>query len=120
MFASGHAVDCRDERSPPFLLRRQHLPAGGRDPIEAPPARAGLLHPPPVNPSAFFQAVEERIERSGVKLEFPARPQLDQLRDVVPVPGLVLHQRQNQQLGAAFLELTTTRWDWHMWESYIT
>ncbi len=106
MFASGHAVDRRHKRLPPFLLRRKDLPARRSDPIQPPAPGAGFLHPSPVNPSACFQPIQERVERGGVKRELATGPQLNELRDVVPMPGLV---RTSERINSSALPFLSSR-----------
>src|SRR5438477_1756808 len=104
MLNSGYSADRLDEFAPPVTLRGQNLFACGSQPIVAPSPLSGLLHPAAANPAALLEPVKQWVERCDVKAERAARPQFDKLTDVVPMSGAVLHERKNQQLGAAFLQ----------------
>lgn len=52
-----------------------------------------------------LEAVEQRVERRDVEFEQAVGALLDQLADLVAVPGAVLDQRQHQELGAALLHV---------------
>src|SRR6516162_141284 len=62
-----------------------------------------FLHPPPLDPTSFFQPVEQRVERGHVKMERASRAHFDELADFVPMSGLVLEEGQNQELRAPLL-----------------
>ena len=57
--------------------------------------------PFPLHPTAFFHAIEQRIERGQVELEDAAGHLRDALGDFVAVQGLLVEQRQDGQLAAA-------------------
>jgi hypothetical protein len=62
MVDSGDEAHGVDERLPSIALAREDAAALRRQTIEAAPALAGLLHPSPLQPSSFFQPLEEWIE----------------------------------------------------------
>jgi hypothetical protein len=99
------AVERLEKRFPSPALRRERLAAGRCDPIEAPPALAGLLDPAPLDQSPPLEPVEERIERRDPEANLPVGALLDELRDLVPVTLLLLDQGQHQHLGAAPLQI---------------
>src|SRR5262249_55714455 len=66
---------------------------------------ARAFYPAADDPSALFHAVEQGIERRDVEGEHAARSRLDELRQLVSVPGFRLEQREHEELGTAFLEL---------------
>src|SRR5919112_6209711 len=80
----AHGVD---ERLPGVALARQHASAFRRQRVIPPPALAGLLDPPALQPPSFFQPIQERIERCHMELQLPVRAVLDQLADLVSVTG---------------------------------
>src|SRR4029079_4432541 len=102
IFDSSDAADRLDELAPGVALGLEHLGAGRGEPVVAAPALAGLLDPAALDPAALLEAVEERIQMSDTEAEAAARPGFDQLAQVVSVPRLILDERQDQQLGAAF------------------
>ena len=53
----------------------------------------------------MLEPVQQRIERCRLEPDPPLRALVDQLADLVTVAGPVLDQRQDQEFGAAFLEL---------------
>src|SRR2546425_10294882 len=66
-----------DESFPGLALTSEDAAALGRQAVEAPPSLAGLLHPPPLEPPAFFQPIQERIERRDMELQLSGRARLD-------------------------------------------
>ena len=103
MLEPRHAVDERDKVLPTLLLCAQRLSPSRREAVVAASTLLSLLDPPPNNPSVRLESVEQRIERGHMKSQRAARSELNQLRNVVPVPGLILQQRENEELSAAFL-----------------
>src|SRR5262245_20687402 len=99
------ARDGGDEALPSLALLGQHAAAFPGDPVVAAAALSGLLDPPAADPAALFEAVEQGIERGHGEPHLAARARLDQLRHLVAVPGPVLDEREDDELGAAFLEL---------------
>lgn len=102
----GNARDRGHELAPTIALRRQNFSAGGREPIITASPLARLLDPPPADPPPFFQAIKQRIERSGVETQRPARPQINELPNVIAMPRPIPQQRENEQLRASFLSFT--------------
>src|SRR5687767_8632704 len=76
-----------DELFPARAMAGQHAASFGSDPVKPLAALAGLLHPAPGDEAALLEAVEHRVERGDVELEHAAGPLLDQLADLVAVPG---------------------------------
>src|SRR3954471_1216825 len=105
MFRPRDPLNRLDELAPVIALRGQHLAAFRSQPIEAPAALARLLDPASRDPAALLEAVEQRVQRGHLELQPPAGSLLDQLADLVAMPRAGLDQRQDQQLGAAFLHL---------------
>src|ERR1039457_3287271 len=108
-----------DEGAPRSAALLKTLPAGRCDPVVAAPPLSGLLDPAALEESAPFEAVEQRIERRNVQTKDAIRPPFDQLRDLVTVPRPPLDERQDQKLGAPFLELAIERRRVHMFHSNI-
>src|SRR5262249_47802392 len=119
IFDSCNPVDRANELAPGAALRGEDGGARRRETVVASPALAGLFDPPPLNPAAFLEAVEERIERGDAKRDDAARADLDQLAQVVAMPRLVLDERQDQQLGAALLQLAVEDPRFHILHSDI-
>src|SRR5437763_8226564 len=56
------------EELPPFpTLRGEHLASLSGDPVVAATTLTSLFHPPALNPFAFFELVERRVERGEVE-----------------------------------------------------
>ena len=53
------------------------------------------------------------------RLMYAARAGLDELAQVVAVPGLVFEQRPHEELGASFLALGVSIVESNMWEHHI-
>src|SRR5258705_13651177 len=105
MFGPRDLLNGVHEFAPVVPLRRQDLPALASEAIEAAPALAGLLDPLAHDPAPLLEPVEQGIQGRDLELHPPAGARLDQLADLVPMPGPGLHEGQDQQLRAAFLEL---------------
>src|SRR5688500_19907079 len=99
MVRSGDQIHGGDERLPRVALLREHAPAFNGQGIEATSPLAWLFHPPAVQPAAFFEAIEQRIERGDIELHPAFGPALDQLADLVTVARPRLDDRQDDQLG---------------------
>src|SRR5579872_3077006 len=95
IFHPGDAMDGLDERLPAFALPGQDLTALGGQTVVAAAALALFFHPASLNPAALFQAVEQGIERSGVKAEGARGALFDQLADFVAVTGAGFHQGED-------------------------
>src|SRR4029077_12440318 len=92
------------EDLPPFLaLRREHVAALGRDLVVPPAPLSRLLDPAALDPSAFFELVEGCVERREVEGERAAGALLDQLRQLVAVPRLVVEKCEHDELRRALL-----------------
>ena len=92
---SRHPRRC-DASTRVAFLRQAVVPAA---------ALAGFFDPASVDPAALLQAVQQRIERCDAEFHRAGGAVLDQLADVVPVAGLVLDERKDHQLRAAFFQL---------------
>src|SRR5215204_2142756 len=105
MICSRDSGDRFDELAPVIALCGQHAPAVGRDAVEAPPALARFLHPPARDPAALLEAIEQRIQGCDLEVQPAVRALVDQLADLVAVAGAGFDQREDEQLGAALLQL---------------
>src|SRR5918996_495197 len=101
MLNSGDQIDRFHELPPAGALLRQHVLAGSCQAIVAAPALTRLFNPAATNPIAFLQSIKQRIEGSDVESNRAARTQVDQLANLVSVPGTIFQQSQNHQFGAA-------------------
>src|SRR5262245_33166982 len=99
------AVDGGGEALPALALLGEDAPAGGGDAVVAAPALAGLLDPPSLEPAALFQLVEERIEGGDLETDGAVGLALGHLADLVAVARPLLEQGEDDQLGAALLQL---------------
>ena len=59
--------------------------------------------------------MEQGIEGGDVKSQSAAGSNLNQLRDVVSVAGLIFKQRQDKKLGASFLPFLVGRIGCHVY-----
>src|SRR5262245_49783341 len=84
-----------DEGLPRLSLPGEHATTFRRQLIEAAPALAGLLDPLALEPSALLEAVEEWIQGREVEFQLSGRACLDQLAELVAVPGAPLDDRQD-------------------------
>src|SRR6059036_3378976 len=103
-------VDSRDEAHrvdkgfPGLALADEDAAALGGQAVEAASSLAGLLHPPSLEPPAFFQPVEERIERRDMELQLPGRARLDQFADLISVTRARFNDREDDQLRRPLLQ----------------
>src|SRR5262249_27440670 len=88
-------------------LPDQHAPPLGGQPVEAPAPLPGALQPAAADEPPALETAEHRVERGDPETELAARARFDALADVVPVPRPCLEQGQDQELGAALLQLAT-------------
>src|SRR6266446_6230824 len=95
MLDSGNQADRLYEFPPAIALRRENLPPGRGQAVITPSPLPGLLHPTAANPAALLQPVEERVKRSDVEAQCPARPEFNQLPNFIAVPLPVFHQGKN-------------------------
>src|SRR5262245_31427223 len=109
MFAAGDSRHRLHECRPGLSLLRQDAPPFGRQLVETAAPFVRLLDPRPFDPAALLEAVEQRIQGIDVELQGAARPRLDQLAQVVAMPGARIEQRQNEQLCGSALELAVKR-----------
>jgi hypothetical protein len=113
------AVQRPEEVLPGRAFLGQDAAARRRDAIAAAPARPGALDPAALDEAAILEPVQRRIERRDVEAELALRPLTDQPADVVAVPGLVLDERQDQDVGAAgFLGLRRAMLTINITENY--
>src|SRR6266545_999604 len=105
MLHPGDPADGQDEFTPRVALGGEDVGADWGQPVIAAPALPGLLNPAAQNPAALFQSIEQRVEGGDAEFQHAARSRLDQLAEVVAVSRLILEQREDQQLGAALLQL---------------
>src|SRR5262249_38037903 len=104
MVASRHAADSVDERGPRLPLLGEAAPPVGSHPVEAAAPRAGLLDPGALDPAALLEAIEQRVEGIDVERQLAEGPRVNQLAQLVAVPGSRVEQREDEQFGGAFLQ----------------
>ena len=83
----GDAVDRWGEHLPAAALDGKHFTALRRQPIKPASPLARAFCPAAFNPATLFEAVEQGIERRDRELQRAAGTLLDELADVVAVPG---------------------------------
>src|SRR5262245_45041885 len=109
MFASRDAPYGFHECSPRFLLLSKHAPPFGGDLVEAAAPLVGLLHPGALDPSALLQAIQQGVEGIDVELQLAAGTRVDQLAQVITVPGPRVEQGEDEQFGGSPLQLAVER-----------
>src|SRR6185312_10276302 len=80
---------------------------------------ARLLNPTPLNPTTLFESIKQRIKRRDIEPQPSLGPLLDQIPDVISMPGLILNERQNQQLRTSLLQLPVQHLRKLIWHSDI-
>ena len=86
-----------------FALRCQHRAAAFGDPGITATSLAGLLDPAAFDQRALFEAIERGIKRRHREPHRAAGPDLDLASDLVAVVIGFVDQRQDEEIGAAFL-----------------
>jgi hypothetical protein len=117
IFASRHTPDRLYEDRPGLPLPRQHAPALARHLIEAAPPLAGLFDPGAFNPTALFEPIQQGIQGVDVKRELAFGAAVDQLAELIPVPGPCVEQREDEQLRRSLLQFPIERPDVHICHS---
>src|SRR5687767_13221081 len=103
MLDSRHTIDGGEELLPAATLAGENLLAFRGDAIVPAPPLAGLFNPSSGDESTLLEPEQQRIQRGGVEREHALRSRGDQLAQVVAVPRLLLEQREDEHLRAAFL-----------------
>src|SRR5216684_5504794 len=93
MFCLRNPVDRLHKCLPTTALRGENLLALGRQAVIAPAALAALLHPSPLDPSAFLQAIEQWIEGGNIEANGAAGALLDEFGNLVAVSWPSLDER---------------------------
>src|SRR5690349_16417241 len=78
----GHSFD---ERFPALQFCGQDFSSGRGDFVVAPSALARFFHPTALQTAALFEAIQQGIQRSDMKLQSAIRAKLNLLADVVAV-----------------------------------
>jgi hypothetical protein len=104
MCDSCHPRDRSNKVAPIAALSRKHFPAGSGESVITPAPLAGFFDPATADPSAAFQAIQEGIERTDIEMEDTARPQLDQLADLIAMARSIFEERQDKELSAPFFQ----------------
>src|SRR4029079_11434786 len=105
MLVLCHPADRFDERGPCLSLLGKDTPPIRSHGVEAASALSRLLDPPPLDPPALLEPIQERVERIDVERQLAAGPRFNQLAEVVSVPRARVEQRQDQEFGGSFLQL---------------
>lgn len=89
-------------------MREDLAPFPGQ-PIVATTALAGSLHPTPFEPAPLLQAIKQGIQSGRAEAQFATGSGFDQLANLVAVALPGLDQGQDEELGAALLQLAVGR-----------
>src|SRR6516164_11455602 len=117
MFHPRDSVDGADEFLPAEALLRENPLSFCRKAVVPSPSLIGLFDPPPQNPTAVLEPVQQGIERGNVKIERAAGAQLDEFANVVTMAGLFVQQGENQQLSATLFPFV--RYRFHICDPHI-
>ena len=66
---AGHPIERGKEILPGFALLHEYFLSRGSELVKTSTALSGLLDPAPLNETALLQPIEQRVERSDVKLQ---------------------------------------------------
>src|SRR5690349_20201805 len=105
MTTPENLVDHDAELFPRSALPLEDRLAIGRQAIKAAAAVAGLLDRAASDEAAILEPAQHGIQRSDAKRQAAAGLGLDELADLVAMPGARAQQGEDQQLRAAFLQL---------------
>src|ERR1044071_2130058 len=119
MLNSGNAVDCFDKLLPTVPLCGQYFSALGSQTVITTTTLAGLLDPSPLNPTTSFEPIQQRVKRSDIKPQPPARAPFNQVSDVIPMPRLVFDEGEYQQFRTPLLQLAVEHLRKLIWHSDI-
>ena len=92
MFNSCDAADEGHKVLPALLLGGQFLAAVASEGVVAAAALLRFFDPFALDPTVFFQTVEEGVEGGYMELESAAGAQLDELGDIVAVARLIFQE----------------------------
>ena len=67
-------------------------PAVRRDFVESAASLVGLFNPRPLDPPTFLEAIQQGIEGIDVKLDLAAGARMDQLTQLISMPGSGVEQ----------------------------
>src|SRR5437763_8940053 len=93
MLNPGDQVDGFNKRPPAAALLRQYVFARGGQTIIATATLARSFDPATTNPGPLLKPIKQRIKGSDIKSDRAARAQVDQLRNLISVPGPIFEQR---------------------------
>src|SRR6185369_1600415 len=119
MFNSRNAVHRLDKLLPTVTLCDQHFLTFGSQAVITTSSLARLLNPTPLNPTTLFESIKQRVKRRDIETQPSLGPLLDQIPDVISMPGLILNERQNQQLRTPLLQLPVQHLRKLIWHSDI-
>src|ERR1700730_15710263 len=109
MFVSRDPPHGVDKGGPRLWLLSKHAPPFSRDLVEPAAPLVGLLDPGAPDPSPLLEAIEQRIEGIDVERQVAARPCVDQLAQLVAVPGPGVEEREDEQLRRSAFQLAIER-----------
>jgi len=118
-------VDSRDEAHrvdegfPGLALAVEDAAALSGQTIEAAPSFAQLLYPPPLEPPAFFQPIQKRVERRDMEFQLPGRTRLNELANLVSMTRTWFDDGEDDQLCRAFLQFAVEHADVYRCHNYI-
>src|SRR5262245_55359193 len=119
MVLSGDQAHGLYEVPPGLALAVEDAASSRSESVKAAPPLARLFHPASLQPSAFLQSVEQRVERGHMEREMSVRAALDQFADLVTVPRSRLENRQDDEFRRALLQLAIQDPLVVIWHSHI-
>ena len=96
-------VSAAMKRRPVFALRGEHGAAAFGDAVIAPAALARLFDPSALDQRALLEPIERGVERRHREMHRAVRSQLDLPPDLVAVVIRFVDEREDEEIGAAFL-----------------
>src|SRR5580700_30418 len=100
-----NSIDRGDKLLPGAALGLQELAPGGREPVTAAAALAVFLQPTAGDQAAVLQPEQDGVQRPYAKTDLAVGAFFNQLADIVSMARPPFEQSENQQLGAAFVQV---------------
>src|ERR1017187_2450606 len=105
MAGPHNSVDRGDKLLPGTALGLQELAPGRRQPVTAAAALAVFLQPAAGDQTAVLQPEQDGVQRPDAEADLAVGAFFNQLADLVSMARPAFEQSENQQLGAAFVQV---------------
>src|SRR5580658_5428749 len=105
MAGPHNPVDRGHKLLPGIALGCEEFAPGWRQPVAASAALAVFLQPAAGDEAAVLQAEQDGVQRPDAEADLAAGTFFNQLADIVPMARAAFEQRENQQLGAALVQV---------------